>query len=349
MMMETRANKKVGWLSAEACHDDIILSSRIRLARNIKGYNFLAKVTPEHQAEIEQLLRDAILDVKLAEDMVYQTMDELVEQDRSVLVERHLISKELAFGKGSRGVAIGRRETLSIMVNEEDHLRMQLLRPGMDMESVWSEINEVDDVISERLAFAFHDKFGYLTACPTNVGTGLRVSVMLHLPAMVITRHIEKVFNMVGKLGLVVRGLYGEGTQSGGDLYQISNQGTLGKSEEDIIAGLKSVIPAIIDYERQIRKTMLNDARTEIEDQVWRAYGILTTARSISSEEALYLLSRLRLGINTEIIKEVDPGALNKLLVLTQPAHVQKHAGRKLEAEERNVVRAQLIRTTLGR
>lgn len=341
-------NETVGWLTGTGRDSDIVLSSRIRLARNIDGFSFLSKISPAQQRELSLLLRDTILTAELADDMEFIQLNELPEVDRQLLVERHLISKELARAEGERGVAVGRRETLSIMVNEEDHLRLQVLHAGFELDEVWRAISEVDDALASRLPYAFSKELGYLTACPTNVGTGLRVSVMLHLPGMVMTRHLEKVFNAVGKLNLVVRGLYGEGTQAVGDLYQVSNQRTLGKTEEDIIGNLAAVVPQVIDYERQVREAILREGKSLIEDQAWRAYGILSAARSIASEEALYLLSRVRLGVNMGLIDRIDVAAINRLHMLTQPAHVQRHHGRKLSSEDRNRLRADLIRAALA-
>jgi len=347
-MLSTLTKQAAGWLTGEGAEADICLSSRARIARNITGFHFLSKVSPSQQREVERVAREAILEAHLADDLTYLAMDDLSQIERRVLVERHLISRELAQGERERGVAVGRRETLSIMVNEEDHLRLQALHAGLDVEGVWAEANAVDDALAERVPYAFTAAFGYLTACPTNVGTGLRVSVMLHLPGLVISRHIEKVFNAVSRLHLVVRGLYGEGTEAAGDFYQVSNQRTLGRSEEEIVRGLASVVPQVIEYERQVREAMLREGRTEIADQVWRAYGLLAHARSVSSAEALYLLSRVRLGVHLGLIPQVRVAALDRLLLLTQPAHIQQIAGRTLTAEERNAARAELIRSHLA-
>jgi protein arginine kinase len=341
-------NAVAGWLAGQGREGDIVLSSRVRLARNIAGFNFLSRTTPAQQAEIVQLSRDAIMGSRLADDMAYFPLGEMDEVERQVLMERRLISKELARGEGERGVAVGRGEKLSIMVNEEDHLRLQALRVGLDLASAWEDLSAVDDALASRMPYAFSSELGYLTACPTNVGTGLRASVMLHLPALAMTRHLEKVFNAVARLNMAVRGLYGEGTQATGDLFQVSNQRTLGRSEKEIIESLGAVVPQVTEYERQLRGVLLKESRGELEDQVWRAYGLLTNARAISSEEALYLLSRVRLGVETRLIDKVATEDLNKLLLLTQPAHVQKLAGKKLKAADRNQRRAELIRSVLS-
>jgi protein arginine kinase len=348
MSMAATISPTIGWLAGKGREADVVLSSRVRLARNIAGFNFLSRITPAQQGEIARLSREAILGARLADDMSYLPLNGLDEVDRQVLVERRLISKELARGEGERGVAVGRQETLSIMVNEEDHLRLQSLRSGLELERAWEDLSTVDDALAARLPFAFNSEIGYLTACPTNVGTGLRASVMLHLPALAIGRHLEKVFNAVTRLNMAVRGLYGEGTQATGDLFQVSNQRTLGRSESEIVESLSTVVPQVTEYERQLRQVLLKENRGEIEDQVWRAYGLLANARTVSSEEALYLLSRVRLGVETGLIDQVRTDTLNRLLLQTQPAHVQKIAGGKLKAAERNVRRAELIRQVLS-
>jgi protein arginine kinase len=281
--------------------------------------------------------------------MLYVDLDSAPEIDRQLLVERHLISKQHASVDGSRGVAIGENESISIMVNEEDHLRIQVLRSGLQLEEAWEQINAIDDKLESKLDFAFHPRFGYLTACPTNVGTGIRVSVMLHLPALKLTGEIEKVFRAAKDMRLAVRGLYGEGTEATGDFYQISNQTTLGKTEDDIISDFKTtVIPKIIDYEHHARRTLLNDRTTALDDKVCRALGLLRSARLLASEEVLFLLSHLRMGINLGRIKDIDIRTINELFLLTQPAHLQKIQGKKLEGDLRRAARADYIRSRLN-
>jgi protein arginine kinase len=271
------------------------------------------------------------------------------EIDRQLLVERHLIRKQHAAAEGARGVAVGENETLSIMINEEDHLRIQVLRSGLQLDEAWDQINAIDDALESKLDFAFHPRFGYLTACPTNVGTGIRVSVMLHLPALKLTGEIEKVFRAAKDLKLAVRGLYGEGTEATGDFYQISNQTTLGKSEEEIISEFRHlVIPKIIDYEHHARRALVNDHTTALDDKVRRALGLLRSARLMASEETLFLLSHLRMGIHLGRVKDVEIRTLNELFLLTQPAHLQKISGRKLEGDLRRAARADYIRERLN-
>src|SRR5215203_300913 len=337
------------WLRGSGPMSEIVISSRIRLARNVAGYNFLSRCTRHQRHALEQKVRQTILDANLAPQTLYVDLEQAPEMDRQLLVERHLISKPHAAAEGARGVAIGENETISIMINEEDHLRIQVLRSGLQLEDAWDQINAIDDKLESKLDYSFHPRFGYLTACPTNVGTGIRVSVMLHLPALKLTGEIEKVFRAAKDLRLAVRGLYGEGTEATGDFYQISNQTTLGTSEEELISDFKhTVIPKIIDYEHHARKTLVNDRTTALDDKVFRALGMLRSARMIGSEETLALLSHLRMGVNLGRVKEIDIPTINELFLLTQPAHLQKLQGRKLDGDLRRAARADFIRQKLN-
>jgi len=264
------------------------------------------------------------------------------------LHERHLISRELWKGEGPRGVVFGSREAISIMVNEEDHLRIQVLQSGLQLEAAWKGANSVDGLLDADLEFAFSPRLGYLTACPTNVGTGMRASVMLHLPALAYSRHIQKVFQAVNKMGLAVRGLFGEGTEPLGDLYQISNQITLGVTEATIVENVQRVVPKIVQYERQIRDELLRHERRALEDRIWRALGTLRNARLISTQETLEHLSAVRLGVNLRLLPGVDLRTVNDLFILSQPAHLQKLEGKPLEPEERDGARAAFLRARLG-
>src|SRR3954464_9014599 len=337
------------WLRGSGPMSEIVISSRIRLARNVAGYNFLSRCTRHQRQLLEGKVRQTILGSSLGPQTFYVDLETAPQVDRDLLVERHLISKPHATSEGARGVAIGEDETVSIMVNEEDHLRIQVLRSGLQLEEAWEQVNQIDDKLESKLDFAFHARFGYLTACPTNVGTGIRVSVMLHLPALKLTGEIEKVFRAAKEMRLAVRGLYGEGTEATGDFYQISNQTTLGKTEDEIIDDFKRVvIPKIIEYEHHARKTLLNDKAVALDDKVSRALGVLRTARLIASEETLQLLSHLRMGVNLGRIKDLDIRTINELFLLTQPAHLQKLQGRKLEGDVRRAARADFIRQRLN-
>jgi protein arginine kinase len=334
------------WLKGTGPESDIVMCSRIRLARNLATYPFTNRASRAEKADIEREVR-AALGHSHAE-LHYQDVHTLNPLDRQFLHERQLISRELMSAEGPRGVAIGPEENVSVMVNEEDHLRIQVMHSGMSLFEVWDRINQLDDRIEEHLDYAFSPTLGYLTACPTNVGTGIRVGVMLHLPALVQTKDIEKVFRALHKINLAVRGLYGEGTQAFGDFYQISNQQTLGKSELELIRTLSDVIPQIIEYERRARKELLENRRQLLRDQVSRAYGVLKTAHQISSEETMALLSSVRMGINLGLIDDLEIPTVNELFIHTQPAHLQKIQGRHLEVDDRNVARAQYLRSRLA-
>jgi protein arginine kinase len=277
----------------------------------------------------------------------YVNVPDLSSLDRQFLVERQLISRELAAAEGPRGVALGPSESVSLMVNEEDHVRLQVMRSGFALDEAWQDIDRVDDVLEQRVSYAFSEEFGYLTACPTNVGTGMRASVMLHLPALALTRQIEKVFRALQKINLAVRGLYGEGSRASGDFYQISNQVTLGKSETTILGEIREVIPQIITYERQARNTLVRETRQALQDRVSRALGTLCSATMMTSEETMDLLSSVRLGINLGLLDDITIPTVNELFIHTQPAHLQKLMGAPLDGEERNAARARYLRSRL--
>src|SRR5947209_1104820 len=337
------------WLRGSGPMSDIVISSRIRLARNVAGLPFLTRASRQQRQMLETRTRDVLLGAQISPQTLYVDLEHAPDVDRQLLVERHLISKQHAAAEGARGVAVGENETISIMINEEDHLRIQVLRSGLQLDEAWEQINAIDDALESKLDFAFHPRFGYLTACPTNLGTGIRVSVMLHLPALKLTGEIEKVFRAAKDLKLAVRGLYGEGTEATGDFYQISNQTTLGKSEEEIIEEFRHiVIPKIIDYEHHARRTLLNEHTVALDDKVGRALGVLRSARLMASEETLFLLSHLRMGVNLGRVKDVDIRTINELFLLTQPAHLQKISGKKLEGDVRRAARADFIRSKLN-
>ena len=337
------------WLRGSGPMCEVVISSRIRLARNVTGFAFLSRCSAPDRHALAVRLRDSILAAELAPKVLYVDLADAPELDRQLLVERHLISKPLAVAEGARGVALSADESMAIMVNEEDHLRMQVMRSGLQLDEAWEQINAIDDALESRLDFAFHPRFGYLTACPTNVGTGLRVSVMLHLPALKLTGEIEKVFRAAKDLRLAVRGLYGEGTEATGDFYQISNQTSLGKSEQQIIDEFRTLIaPKIVEYEVHARRMLLNERTTALDDRVFRAIGILRNARLLTSEEVLFLLSHVRLGINMGRVKDIDINTVNELFLLTQTAHLQKMQNKKLEGDARRAARADYVRTRLG-
>jgi len=293
------------------------------------------------------LNKETIFSIKEWKNLAYLDVNTLTKIDRQFLVERQLISREHAESDGARSVAIDRQEKFSLMINEEDHLRIQVMHSGLALDTAWQRINEIDDMVEEKMTFAFHPRLGYLTACPTNVGTGMRVSVMLHLPALVITRQIEKVFRSLQKISLAVRGLYGEGSQAMGDFYQISNQITLGRSEQELIEQVNDVVPVLIDYERKARQFLIRESEKDLHDRVSRAFGILCTAQTISSEETMHLLSSVRMGINLGLIENLEIPMVNQLFIHTQPAHLQKLSGSELDTANRNIERAHYLKNHL--
>jgi protein arginine kinase len=328
------------WLRGVGPESDIVMSSRIRLARNLADFPFVRRCTEQDRVGVEKAVMSGMKRVPQWADVPYLEVSQLSDVDRQFLVERQLISREMAEAQGARGALIDPAETFSIMVNEEDHLRLQVMHSGLDLEAAWREISALDDLLEVRLNYAFHPKVGYLTACPTNVGTGMRVSVMLHLPALVITKQIEKVFRALQKISLAVRGFYGEGSQFMGDFYQVSNQITLGRSEQELLQQVADVVPMLIEYERQARSFLVKENRKELHDRVSRAFGILSTAQTISSEETMHLLSSVRMGINLGLIPDLPIPTLNKLFMHTQPAHLQKLRGMQLDSSDRNAERA---------
>ena len=337
------------WLRGAGPESDIVISSRIRLARNLADYPFMSRTTDQDRARIEKDVQDCLMNSEHAGRMLYLDLERLSVIDRQLLVERHLVSREHAEGSGPRAVAIDQGERFSLMVNEEDHVRMQVMHSGLNLREAWALVNRIDDLIESKLTYAFHPKLGYLTACPTNVGTGMRVSVMLHLPALVLTRQIEKLFRSLQKISLAVRGLYGEGSQAMGDFYQISNQISLGKSEEELMKQVEDTVPTIINYERQARDHLIREAHETLHDRVSRAYGILRTAQTISSEETMHLLSSVRMGVNLGLIEGLEIPTVNELFIQTQPAHLQKLSGSELDTADRNIERARYLRRHLNK
>jgi len=347
VQLDDLARSSGEWLRGAGPESDIVISSRIRLARNLADFPFISRATPQDRGHIARALREGVLSVAAADTLLYVNVEELNGVDRQFLVERQLISREHAESQGARAVAIDTGEKYSVMINEEDHLRIQVMQSGLDLQNAWERINRIDDILEEHVVYAFHERLGYLTACPTNVGSGMRVSVMLHLPALVITRQIEKVFRSLQKISLAVRGLYGEGSQAMGDFYQISNQITLGRSEQELIKQVGDIVPVIIDYERQARDFLIRESQENLHDRVSRAYGILRNAQTISSEETMHLLSSVRMGVNLGLIEDLAIPKVNELFIHTQPAHLQKLSGVELDTADRNIERARYLRRHL--
>ena len=349
MELEELASTCGEWLRGAGPESDIVISSRIRLARNLADYPFITRASASDRTEIERTLRERVGALKDFPGLAYLDVNHLNAIDRQFLVECQIISRELSESQGPRGVAIARDDRASLMVNEEDHLRLQVMRSGLDLQAAWDKINALDDAVEAEVTYAYHERLGYLTACPTNVGTGMRVSVMLHLPALVMTRQIDKLFRSLQKISLAVRGLYGEGSQAMGDFYQISNQITLGRSEVELIKQVGDVVPTIIEYERKAREFLIRESQENLHDRVSRAYGILRTAQTISSEETMHLLSSVRMGVNLGLIRDLEIPTLNKLFIHTQPAHLQKLHGGELDTADRNIERARYLRSHLNK
>lgn len=335
----------ISWLAGEGKEKDIVLSSRIRLARNIENIKLPFLMTETEAKNVIKIVDDAIKnDTTTDNSFELFEIQKLSPLERNIFVEKHIISPSLLEKPNLSAFFLRRDEKATIMVNEEDHIRIQVLLPGLNLEEGWEINNKIDDLLEANTRYAFDEKFGYLTCCPTNVGTGLRASVMVHLPGLVLTGYINQVLQAVSQLGLTVRGLYGEGSSALGNLFQISNQTTLGESEEEIIQKLRGIVLQIITKERHAMLSLLNNRKIEIEDKVYRSLGILQNSRIISSKESMELLSNVRMGINMNIIKNVDLNTINSLMIEIQPASIQNQTEHELTVAERDTKRSEIIR-----
>jgi protein arginine kinase len=328
-------------------HDRIVMSSRVRLARNIRDAAFPGWAKKPERIKVMDLIRPAVESLPDMKDSFSESMDNLSTLDKQILVERHLISREHAAKSAGSGLVLNRGESLSVMINEEDHLRMQSLMPGLQLKQAWMSIDQADTALEQKLSFAFTHELGYLTACPTNLGTGIRVSAMLHLPGLVLAEQINPIIQAVNKLQLAVRGLYGEGTEALGNVFQVSNQTTLGESELTIVERLDKAISQIIEHEEDARSVLLEKKSKMVYNHIGRAYGILANAHSISSKETMNLLSLMRLGVDLELFPASSRAVTDELFILTQPAHLQLSHSEKLSAEERDLLRADMVREHL--
>src|SRR5258708_7918541 len=316
-------------------HDRIVMSSRVRLARNLKEAAFPGWAKKNERIRVLDLIRPAVEGLPDMTEAFSQTMDSLSTLDKQILVERHLISREHAAKSAGSGLVLNRDETFCVMINEEDHLRMQALRPGLQLRQAWTAIDQADSLLERSLDYAFAPDLGYLTACPTNIGTGIRVSAMLHLPGLVLAEQINPIIQSVNKLGLAVRGLYGEGTEALGNVFQVSNQMTLGEAEAAIVERLEKVLSQIIEHEENARQTLMEKKPKTVYNHIGRAYGILANAHSISSKETMNLLSLLRVGVDLGLFQDLDRALVDELFVITQPKHLQKRYSDKVTDEER--------------
>src|ERR1044071_3946213 len=331
----------------EGPHDRIVMSSRVRLARNLKGLPFPGWAKKADRVKALETIRPAVESLPQMAAAFTESMDNLSALDKQILVERHLISREHAAKGVGSGLVLNKDETLCVMINEEDHLRMQALRPGLQLRSAWLALDQMDSALERRLEYAFSNELGYLTACPTNIGTGIRVSAMLHLPALVLSEQINQIIQAVNKLGLAVRGLYGEGTEALGNVFQVSNQMTLGENESAIVERLEKGLSQTSEHEENARQTLMEKKPKTVYNHIGRAYGILANAHSISSKETMNLLSLLRVGVDLALFADLDRALVDELFVTTQPNHLQKRYSDKLTAEERDLLRADMLRERL--
>src|SRR5881398_945621 len=335
------------WVRGEGPHYQVVISSRVRLARNLRNRAFPGWGKKPARIEVLEMIRPQVEELSEMQDSFSELLQDLSATEKQVLVERHLISREHAAKGVGSAVVMNRRQTLSIMINEEDHLRMQSIRSGLQLKQAFKLVDKIDSALESKLEFAYDQRLGYLTACPTNVGTGMRASAMLHLPGLVLSELINQVIQAVSKIGLAVRGLYGEGTEAMGNLFQSSNQTTLGEKEDEIINRLSKVIETIIEKEHDARQVLLQKKSNTLWDQIGRAYGVLTFAHAMASKEALNLLSIIKLGVDLGAFPEDQRLQIDELFIEIQPAHLQKSSQQKLNAEERDHLRAQIIRERL--
>ncbi len=339
-----------GWNFERGPESDVVISSRVRLARNFKDYPFVTKMNSDQEEAVlnetkSVLLRNNHTAIKNIEFIDTKTLNPL---DKQVLLEKHLISPDFIMSERKNGLFISKDEKISIMVNEEDHLRIQCLLPGMQLEDTLKLCTNIDTFLEKNISFAFSRDYGYLTCCPTNVGTGMRASVMLHLPAITMTGYIKGMLDACSKLGVAVRGIYGENSESMGNMFQVSNQVTLGLTEEEIITNISNLVFQIIEQERKMRKDLYKQNPLRFEDKIYRSLGLFSNARIISTDESLKLLSDVRLGVDMGIINDVTAESLNEIMLIIQPANLQKILNMTLSPEERDIKRAEIIKIRLN-
>lgn len=348
MKLDDLTTKKSEWLKGKGPESTIAISTRVRIARNIKGHLYFSRAEEDQREKTLKAVTAGIGKSKFLKNALFLKMKDVSDLDRLFLVERHLMSREHTLEIAHKGLAVEENEIMSVMINEEDHIRLQVIQSGFNIMDTWRIVDEVDTELGKYLPFDFSKKFGYLTSCPTNTGTGLRASVMLHLTALVMTNQIEKVFDAISKLGMTMRGFYGEGTASYGDFFQISNQVALGHSEMDILDNLERVISKIIKKEKETREEMLKHKKVNIQDRIARSKSTLESAKVITSNETIKLLSSIRLGNDLGLVKDISVGDINEIMLLTQPAHIQKLSGKKISPHDRDMKRADFIRDKLA-
>lgn len=336
------------WIDFNGSNDDVVLSSRVRLARDMKSRPFPLKESEDQGREIVKLVEDAFyssVDKNNYKTSYLWESDDIADQ---TMLEKHLISPELIQNKNKAALILSNDNTESIMINEEDHVRIQCVTGGLNLKESFNYANKIDDILEEKLEYAFDEKLGYLTACPTNIGTGLRGSVMLHLPALTMNNEMNRVLNAITQVGMTIRGLYGEGSKVVGNIYQISNQITLGLTEEEILNNIAAVVSQIINQENYARQFIMNKYKYELEDRILRSLGILKTAVILSEKELMELLSSVRMGIEMNIVKNVNKNVINSLMIDAADGIIQKNAGRELKEKEINIARANIVREKLN-
>jgi protein arginine kinase len=340
-------NEGLTWLDGTGPNSDIVLSTRVRLARNISGFHFQSRIDSLECQEIIKKVETTLSTRGYLKEGVFVELGQINDIERKLLLERHLISKDLLGDYQNSALVITDGGRLSLMIGEEDHLRIQSLMSGFILDECWKRVDHLDQDLGEALDFAYHPRFGYLTACPTNTGTGIRASVLIHLPGLVLTKEIGKVLRGISQIGLTFRGIYGEGSDVMGNYFQISNQTSLGKTEEELVDHLGKITRQVVEYEQNAREILIRDAHVQIEDKIWRAYGILKYARAITPEEGMNLMSAVRLGVHLGVIKGLNISTLNNILMFSQYGHLEWEAKRPLNKAERDVRRAEKIRKLL--
>ena len=348
MTFDDLAGRSACWLDGSGVQSTLVISSRVRLARNLQDVSFVRRASEAERRRIIEAVTSSCRNSRSTGEMTFFDASDLSQLQRQLLVERHLISPALAKGRGPRGVLVEPDEALSILVNEEDHLRVQSIASGFRVHEAWRAASQLERKLASELAYAYSEKWGYLTACPTNTGTGLRASIFVHLPGLVLTQEMDGVTRGIAQMGFTVRGLYGEGTDSAGNFYQVSNQITLGRSEGEIMAALEKVTAQLVACEENARDVLMRDAGVQIEDKIWRACGILKHARLLTSREFMNFSSAIRLGIGLGILSNIDIRFLNEMMIRTRPAHLQYRAGQDIESRERDAIRAEMVRRQMA-
>jgi protein arginine kinase len=337
------------WLAEDGPEAGVVFSSRVRLARNLAGMLFASKAAPGEQKTVVEAVKSGVQKCPSLGQLTFIDFSRLNKREKRFLMEGYCISREMAAGDGKRALFLSSDRRLSVMINEEDHIRVQSILPGFQLREAWQQINTVDDELGQRVDFAFSDKWGFLTACPTNVGTGLRASVMVHLPALIMTRKIASAVQTVSRLGCAVRGIHGEGTDIAGDFFQISNQATLGQDEEGLVGNVQRIASELVAQEKRARGVLLERHRMQVEDRVGRALGILGRARMLGLEETMSLLSALRLGVCLGLASHYPIPLINQLMIRVQPAHLELSSGREIEPGTLDGIRADIVKEALSR